>query len=68
MLSLVLLLAVCMGIKFGCNVLKSFQVGVLMIFDSAPESIKNLFQGLVDETLYFLDFLREMELSKKNFW
>ena len=42
----------------------SFQFGVLMIFDSAPESIKNLFQGLVVENLYFLDFLKEKRLSK----
>ena len=35
-----------------------------MIFDSAPESIKNQFQDLVVEIIYFLDSLREMELSK----
>ena len=35
-----------------------------MIFDSAPESIKNLFQDPVVKVLYFLDFLREMVLSK----
>ena len=42
----------------------SFQVGMLIIFDSAPESIKNLFQDRVVELLYFLGFLREMGLSK----
>ena len=31
------LLVVC---KFGCRILISFQVGILIIFDSAPESIK----------------------------
>ena len=34
------LLAVFIGIKFGCNVFISFQVVILTIFDSAPESIK----------------------------
>ena len=34
-----------------------------MIFENAPESIKNLFQGRVVEILCS-DFLREMELSK----
>ena len=58
------LLAVLIGIRVGCSVLISFQVGILIIFDSAPESFKNLFQDLVVEILYFLDFLREMELSK----
>ena len=52
MLSLVLLLLI------------SFQVGILIIFDSAPESIKKSFQDLVVKFLSFLDFLRRMELSK----
>ena len=34
------LLDVSRGFKFGCNNLISFHVGILMIFDSAPESIK----------------------------
>ena len=42
----------------------SIQVGMLIIFDSAPESIKNLFQDRVVEIFYFLGFLREMALSK----
>ena len=29
-----------MGVILGCRILISFQVGILMIFDSAPESIK----------------------------
>ena len=28
------------GVRIGCNDLISFQVGMLIIFDSAPESIK----------------------------
>ena len=34
------LLEVARGVNFGCNVLISFHVGILIIFDSAPESIK----------------------------
>ena len=34
------ILEVSRGVKFGCNVLISFHVGILIIFDSAPESIK----------------------------
>ena len=34
------LLADFTGVSFGCKILISFQVGMLMIFDSAPESIK----------------------------
>ena len=52
-----------MGVCLGCRILVSFQVGILMTFDSAPESIKNLFQGLLVENLHFLNFLRERELS-----
>ena len=37
------LLAVFKGISFGCKILISFQVGILIIFDSAPESIKKSF-------------------------
>ena len=33
------MLAVLKGIIFGCRLLISFQVGMLMIFNSAPESI-----------------------------
>ena len=39
-------------------------MGILTIFDSAPESIKKQFQDLVVEILCFLGFLRELELSK----
>ena len=39
-------------------------MGKLRIFDSAPESIKNQFQDLEVEILYFLGSLREMGLSK----
>ena len=47
----------------------SIHVGMLMIFDSAPESIKNPFQGLVVEIFfYFLDVLREMGSSKFFSW
>ena len=35
-----------------------------MIYDSAPESIKNPFQCLVVEVFYFFDVLREMGSSK----
>ena len=35
------LLDVSRGFKFGCSILISFHVGILMIIDSAPESIKN---------------------------
>ena len=34
------LLIVFMGVTLGCRILISFQVGILMIFYSAPESIK----------------------------
>ena len=34
------LLEVSRGVNFGCNVLNSFHVGILIMFDSAPESIK----------------------------
>ena len=34
------LLAVFKGINFGCKFLISFQVGMLMMIDSVPESIK----------------------------
>ena len=34
------LLAVFTGVNFRCKTLISFQFGILMIFDSAPESIK----------------------------
>ena len=34
------LLEVARGVNFGCNVLISFHVGILIMFDSAPESIK----------------------------
>ena len=34
------LLEVARGVNFGCNVLISFHVGMLIMFDSAPESIK----------------------------
>ena len=39
-----------------------------MIFDSATESIKNLFQGLVVEILYFLDFLQKGDCPNFFFW
>ena len=58
------LLDVSRGVKFGCNALISFHVEILIIFDSAPQSIKNQFQDLVVEILCFLGSLREMELSK----
>ena len=54
------LLAVLRGVKFGYSVLISFHVGILLIFDSAPDQ----FQDLVVEILYFLGSLREMPLSK----
>ena len=38
------------------------------MFDSAPESIKKQFQDLVVEILCFLDFPREMVLSKFFRW
>ena len=34
------LLEVARGVNFGCNVLISFHVGILIMFDSALESIK----------------------------
>ena len=34
------LLDVSRGVKFGCSNLISFHVGIIIIFDSAPESIK----------------------------
>ena len=34
------LLEVSRGVNFGYNVLISFHVGIIIIFDSAPESIK----------------------------
>ena len=34
------LLVVLKGINWGCRILISFQVGMFIIFDSAPESIK----------------------------
>ena len=34
------LLVVLKGLNFGCSNFVSFQVGMLMIFDSAPESMK----------------------------
>ena len=37
------LLAVLIDIRVGCSVLISFQVGILVIFDSAPESIKKIY-------------------------
>ena len=49
------LLAVLRGVKFGYSVLISFHVGILLIFDSAPDQ----FQDLVVEILYF-------GLSKRN--
>ena len=54
------LLVLLKGINFGCRVFVSFQVGMLMIFDSAPESIKKSVSrsGLRN----FLDF----GLSKRN--
>ena len=51
------------GINFGCIVLISFQAGMLIIFDSAPESIKNLFQGVVFAIVWILNFLKEVGLS-----
>ena len=35
------LLAVFKRINFGCKILISFQVGMFIMFDSAPESNKN---------------------------
>ena len=35
------LLLVLKGINFGCRTFISFRVAMLMIFDSAPKSIKN---------------------------
>ena len=37
------LLVVLKGNNFGCKILISFQVGMLMMFDSAPDSIKKSF-------------------------
>ena len=34
------LLEVSRGVSFGCNVFISFHVGMFIMFDSAPESIK----------------------------
>ena len=42
------LLDVFNGDNVGCSFF-SFPVGMFIIFDSAPESIKNQFQGLVTE-------------------
>ena len=33
------LLASFKSVNFGCKILISFQVGILMTFDSAPESL-----------------------------
>ena len=37
------LLVVLKGINGGCRILISFQVGITIVVDSAPESIKNSF-------------------------
>ena len=34
------LLEVARGVNFGCNVLISFHMGILIMIESAPESIK----------------------------
>ena len=62
------LLVVFTGVSLGCRVLISFGVGIFMMFDSATESIKNLFQGLVVEILYFLDFLQKGDCPNFFFW
>ena len=56
------------GINFACRVCISFHVGMFVIFDSSPESIKKQFQGLVIEIFCFLDSLREVGLSKLFPW
>ena len=58
------LLVVLKGINFGCRIFISFQVGMLMIFDSNPEFNKNLFQGLVFEIVCISDFLKKVGLSR----
>ena len=62
------LLDVFEGINFGCKVCISFEMGTFIIFDSALESIKNQFRGLLIENLYSLDFLEEVVLSKCFLW
>ena len=71
MLILVLLLTywrVSRGVSFGCKVFISFHVGCLLCLILLLNQLKNLFQGLVVEILYFLGFLREMVLSKFFLW
>ena len=62
------LLEIFEGINFGCKICISFQVGMFIIFNSAPESTKKQFRGLVIENLYFLDFVKEVVLSKFFLW
>ena len=62
------LLEVARGVNFGCNVLISFHVGILIILILLLNQLKNQFQDLVVEILCLLDFLREMVLSKFFLW
>ena len=56
------------GINFEWSVCMSFQMGMFIIFDSAPESIKKSISRVMIEKLYFLDFLKEVVLSNFFLW
>ena len=49
---------------FGCKIYFSFHVGMLMMFDSARNLLKNQFQGLIFAILCNLEFLKGVGLSK----
>ena len=50
-------------INFGCRIFISFQAGLFIKFNSAPESLKKLFQGLLFAIVWILAFLKEVGLS-----
>ena len=48
------------GDSFGCKFCISFDVGIFIIFDFAPDSRENQFQGLMFENIFFCGLSRRI--------